>query len=107
MKGTTCQLFERIPVDGGHRYEHVDGNGEHGYDLRLPEAPAVGDFVSLPGGSFRVVARAWLPTHYGSTNWPYGKAEPEHLTMMSVILERAEGLFADEVVDPEEDPANG
>ncbi len=66
--------------------------------------PAVGDVIGLHdrtgriegGPTFRVVARQWHHTGYGSANWPYGQAEPATGPLLDIIVEPAPGIYADE-----------
>lgn len=103
-----CSLKERVPVQGGFRYDHVSvrGHALDGY-LYTEHPPAIGDLIALTGapsgvGVFHVVDREWLHSSFGSTNWPYGQPEPVVGPILTVIVERAEGMFRDEVSDDNE-----
>lgn len=104
-----CIFAERTAVDGGFRYDRIsianrDGDGY----LRTPMPPVVGDLIHLrdisedgPRGMFVVVARQWSYSSWGSTDWPYGEAESKQGPMLDIIVERAEGVYQDEVYDPD------
>jgi hypothetical protein len=109
-----CQFYERVPVEGGYRYEMFSINGPAGAGrLVTPYPPAIGDLITLwdvherRGGSFRVADRAWHHSSYGSTNWPYGSPVSKEGPMLDIIVEAAEGPFVGEVPDEDEEPSDG
>lgn len=77
--------------------------------LELDEPPVVGDLIGLSGdttdpddeehsvevhGTWRVVARQWVPAGYGSVVWPLGADRPAEPTWLDLMLEPAEGMFS-------------
>jgi len=95
----------RYPAgQGSWRYEPVDIPHPGGAFMPLEHLPAAGDLVflwdrsgPLPGGpNFKVVARAWTWSGYGSVNWPYGKAEAQSGPVVDIIVEPSAGAYSDE-----------
>jgi hypothetical protein len=95
-----------------YRYDRVylaSPRGD-GY-LRTPHPPQTGDQIWLydqrdngPRGEFRVIARSWRHSSWGSTNWPIlddHATEPAHL---DILAEACGGIFADEEPDAEDEP---
>jgi hypothetical protein len=107
-----CHFYVRVPVGDLFRYDSV-GVASHRGDsaLRTDHPPAVGDLVHLYDsaegghrGTFRVMARAWLHSSWGSTNWPYGEEKPRTPPMLDLVVVPTEGLFVSEAPGwPEED----
>lgn len=108
-----CAFYARSRVSdtpGAFRFDSIGIETPEGFG-RLPtqHPPAVGDLISLSGqrvnavgeveqvdGMFRVVERQWLHPEYGSRDWPRGG--PAHRgPLLDVIVEAAEGAFAEEV----------
>ncbi len=92
-----CRFYLRESVQGGYRYTSLGTSLETG-TLPTAQPPLVGDLVSLDGDDFRVIDRHWLYPAYGSMAWPAGGRELEPLSL-TVMVERATGMFADEVPD--------
>lgn len=93
-----CTFYTRTPVGDGSacRYKTIRVSGWSGEgDVCTPHPPAVGDFVSLSGSTYRVVERAWVFPVYGSAAWPSGPT-PLEGSWLQIMLETAEGLFRDE-----------
>lgn len=88
-----------------YHYEPISFPGWHA-DGRwhTDHPPAVGDLVALPGHTrpFRVVAMQWMPAAYGSPDWSHGPVPSSDL-WLTLIVEAAEGLYADEAERPPED----
>ena len=96
----------RIDAGAGRfRYETVDiphPEGSGAVPMEYP--PAVGDLISLwsrdenpeTRGTFRVVARWWMHSGYGSADFPYGKLAPASGPLLDIIVERAAGPYRDE-----------
>jgi hypothetical protein len=107
-----CGFHERVAVEDGYRYDRINIDGPGGFDrLVTPYPPAVGDLITLwdaherRGGMFRVVERAWHHSSYGSTDWPYGSPASKEGPLLDIIVEAAEGPFADEVPTAEDEEA--
>ncbi|GAA1770119.1 hypothetical protein [Nonomuraea bangladeshensis] len=93
-----CSFTARTPAPGGgYHYDTVAG-------MRLATTcpPQVGDVIAHTEGMYRVVARQWTVPQIGSTAWPSTEEAPRE-ALMALVVEPAEGLFADEVVRTEED----
>jgi len=102
----------RYPAgDGRWRYEpvdiaHPDGSGF----IPVEHPPAVGDLINLydrsraarklppleGGPVFRVLARLWVHSSWGSADWPYGEREPRSGPLLDIIVEPADGPYRDE-----------
>lgn len=102
----SCSFYIRMAVDGGYRYEPVSIASPQGDGaLRTEHAPAIGDRIHLwdstrnSGGEYVVLARSWLHSSYGSTNWPYAERNPHTGPRLDIIVEPASGVFEDEVSD--------
>lgn len=104
-----CQFMVRTPTEGGYHYDYVHINSPS-YDGRidLPEAPVVGDMISLPGHPCAIVlSRDWSFSRWGSTNWPYGEPESTVPPDVTLIVEDADGGFmVDQVVRPEDEDSD-
>jgi hypothetical protein len=93
-----------------YRYDRVYLSNPRGDGyLHTPHPPRIGDQIYLydqrdngPRGEFRVLARSWRHSSWGSANWPILDAhatEPAHL---DILVECCDGVFADEEPDDEE-----
>jgi hypothetical protein len=111
MKPVECSFYIRTPAEGGQfYYDHVDVSSPH-HDGRMhtPYPPQVGDLINLwdsikkQGGQFEVIARQWLHSSYGSTNWPLLEPQPTVGPLLGLIVEPAEGAFRDQVVRPDDE----
>lgn len=94
----------RYPAgSGAWRYEALDIPNPGGSFMPLEYLPAAGDLVTLwdrsghveGGPHFRVVARSWSYSGYGSVNWPYGQREPSSGPLVDIIVEPAGGPYSD------------
>ena len=61
-----------------------------------PLVPQIGDLVSMPGGTYRVIDRSIQYNAYGSPNWPSGQARPQAGPLVQCIVRAEGGLFADQ-----------
>lgn len=113
MKPVVCSFSIRTPADHGlYRYERVNIASPH-YDgkMHTPYPPTVGDLIHLwdtinkAGGTYQVLARQWLHSSYGSTNWPLLEQQPTVGPLLEVIVEPAEGVFRNEA--PAHDDEDG
>jgi hypothetical protein len=101
-----CRFMARYPAGGGKwLFRHIDMlTPEGGGRPLLEHPPAPGDLIALqgaardePGGPvFRVIDRMWVHPAYGSGSWPFGSPVPQQGPMLEIIVEPAEGLYADE-----------
>lgn len=89
--------------DGQFHYEAISLYNPRGDGyLHTPHPPAVGDHIHLwdvatkRGGNHRVIARAWLHSSYGSTNWPHGRDAPIVGPILDLIVEAADGPLSSE-----------
>lgn len=104
-----CSFYVRYPEDEGWRYEAVFMSTPTNY-LVTDHPPSVGDHIHLRGqteetkGQFVVVARSWLHSAWGSTNWPYGEDESTVGPMLDIIVEPSKGVFVNEVIRDEDEP---
>lgn len=105
-----CQFYERTAVEGGFRYSKISLNGPVGVNSFVtPYPPSVGDLITLwdvvdrRGGVFRVVARSWMHSSYGSMDWPYAAPTSKQGPMLDIVVEAAEALFVDEVPDEDDE----
>ncbi|WP_435244935.1 hypothetical protein [Streptomyces tendae] len=70
--------------------------------MYTPYPPAVGDLIYLwdtgkrEGGTYEVLARQWLHSSYGSTDWPAGEQRPLEGPLLDVVVQPAVGVFRDE-----------
>jgi hypothetical protein len=109
---TWCRFYIRTPAgEGLFHYQPLTITAPDGQSrLPTPHPPAVGDLITLfdqitqQGGGFRVVDRCWHHASYLSMNWPVMAALPVHGPSLDVIVEPADGLFADEA-PTESEPA--
>lgn len=87
-----------------YRYDHVDVRGPEGNgELSMVHPPLIGDLVLLPPvGTVRVVDRCWSESSYGSTYWPYLSPHPTVGPRLELIVEQAEGLYADEAEESDD-----
>jgi hypothetical protein len=101
----SCHFHVRTCAqDGQHHYRHLIPECPYeGWVTDHP--PAVDDLISLTGRiaggagdvhCYRVIDRMWMYPEYGSMSWPLGEPAPRHGPDLTVILERAQGPFADE-----------
>lgn len=111
MKPVVCSFYIRTPAgDGQFHYEHVNISSPH-YDgkMHTPYPPQAGDLIHLwdtikkQGGTYEVIARQWLHSSYGSTNWPPLEQQPTVGPLLDVIVELAEGVFRNEAPRPDGD----
>lgn len=94
-----CYFYERTPAPGGHTYKILHPHTPQPGLLVLPQPPAVGDRVTLPGDPqpYRVVDRVWNYPAWGSGAWPLVDLEPQDGPLVDLIVECANGPFIDEV----------
>jgi hypothetical protein len=105
-----CQFYVRSTVSTdplAYRFEALSMESRSGRDaLPTHYPPVVGDLIALTGqlygdddqptaanGVFRVVERQWLPSNYGSRDWPSGEAQAIVGPMLFLAVEAAEGMF--------------
>lgn len=105
-----CRFVERSVALGGFYYDQIYVKGPDGAGrLRVSHPPQTGDLVFLADalndsrtGTYRVVARSWMHSTFGSFNWPYGKNRQQVPPEIELLVEKAEGWYADEIVRPED-----
>ena len=116
MKPVVCSFYIRTPTDNGQfHYEPINVGSPHGDGkLHTPYPPHVGDLIhpwdpfKKAGGTFEVLARQWLHSSYGSTNWPPLEPQPIVGPLLELIVETAEGVFRDQTPQPnDEDEGHG
>lgn len=109
----TCLFSIRTQVTDAptYRYDVIDirsprGNGK----LQTPHPPQIGDQIYLydqrdngPRGEFRVIARSWHHSSWGSANWPILDAYATEPPRLDVLLERCDGIFGNEEPGSEDD----
>jgi len=106
-----CTFYAKTPAPGGgYYYRNISLRGWEDGPLITFHPPAIGDLIWLTdadrtaaSGTWRVTGRDWLLNDYGSMNWPYGEQHPVKGPMLTIIVEPAEGLFVDQVIEPDED----
>jgi hypothetical protein len=112
----SCKYYVRTPVTangipvigpvGGqmYRYEFVDTSKFHNssMDILTMHPPQVGDLVHFENG-FKVVERSWEYSRRGSDNWPADERMPIVGPHLTLIVERYDGPFVNELVDPDVD----
>ncbi|MGW1961782.1 hypothetical protein ACWCPD_16075 [Streptomyces sp. NPDC001935] len=106
-----CSFAIRTPAENDQfTYERVNIGSRHGDGkLHTFYPPAVGDLIHLwdtvkqKGGMFAVLARQWLHSSYGSTNWPVLEEQPTVGPLLELVVEPAEGVFRNEAPLREED----
>ncbi|MET7477984.1 hypothetical protein ABZT17_26960 [Streptomyces sp. NPDC005648] len=111
MKPVVCSFYIRTPAESGQfYYDRVNVGSYHGDGkLHTPQPPQVGDLLHLwdtvkrDGGTYVVLARQWLYSSYGSTNWPVLEQQPTVGPLLEVIVEPAEGVFRDQALRPDEE----
>ena len=106
-----CTFYTKTPApDGSGFIYRMVSPGCAGNDglLSTFHPPNIGDLIWLNDtrrtsttGMWQVTGRDWLHNDYGSTNWPFGKQHPTVGPALTIIVEPAEGLFIDQVPDPE------
>lgn len=104
-----CTYYVRTAVVGAggqsrYRYEFVDTSGFRDsamYVLTL-HPPQVGDLVHFDEG-YRVVERSWLFSRRGSGNWPAGEPMPVVGPGLTLIVERHDGPFVNEITGESEE----
>lgn len=107
MSDPRCSFYLRTAVgDGRYRYTRISiaNQAGNGY-IVTPTPPVVGDLIYLrdqieggPSGTFRVVERSWVHSSWGSHDWPYTEPQPLVGPMLDLIVEAAEGPFANEAL---------
>jgi hypothetical protein len=111
MKPVVCCFFIRTPADGDQfYYDPVNVGSWHGDgNLHTPYPPDVGDLIHLwdtfkkQGGTYKVLAREWLHSSYGSTYWPVLEQQPTVGPRLDLIVEPAEGVFQDQAMRPDDE----
>ncbi|WP_262059698.1 hypothetical protein [Streptomyces sp. STR69] len=107
----SCSFYIRTPAENGQFYydrvnigsPHADGK------LHTSDVPQIGDLLHLwdtlkkQGGKYEVVARQWLHSSYGSTNWPVLEPQPTVGTLLELVVVPAEDIFRNQVLRPEEE----
>ncbi|MFF4026908.1 hypothetical protein ACFYY5_29070 [Nocardia elegans] len=89
------RLYEQLPMGA---------LGAH-----LPHPPAIGDTVPIYSrendirGRFVVVARHWEQISYGSPSWPHIENTPTIPRILTLFVEPAPDMFADEAPSDEDD----
>jgi hypothetical protein len=109
-----CSFYIRTPAQNGQfYYDHVNVSSPHGDGkLHTPDTPQVGDvihlwdFVKKKGGMYEVIARQWLHSSYGSTNWPVLEQQPIVGTALELVVVPAEGILRNQVLRPEDEDEN-
>lgn len=112
-----CNYYVRTPVTVGgdpvlspdgegtlYRYDFVDTSGfrDSLMGVWTLHPPQVGDLVHF-GEGYRVVERSWLFSRRGSGNWPAGEPMPIVGPGLTLIVERHDGPFVNELPAPDND----
>lgn len=111
-----CTFYLRAPVDprdpgAGARYEVLPILSPGAVTVGLPIVsteypPEIGDRVGGVSGMYRVVDREWIYPERGSKHWPINEPRPVVGPSLMLIVERAPGMFADQVLHPEDTDEN-
>ncbi|MFE2469742.1 hypothetical protein [Streptomyces mirabilis] len=96
-----CSYYIRTPADGGQfYYDRVNvSSPHHDGKMHTPYPPSTGDLIHLwdtvakKGGTFTVLARQWMHSSYGSTNWPLLEQQPTVGPLLELIVEPVEDVF--------------
>ncbi|MFD1656974.1 hypothetical protein ACFSL4_01670 [Streptomyces caeni] len=111
MKPVVCSFYIRTPAgDSQFHYDPVNiSSPHHDSKMHTPYPPQVGDlihlwdFVKKQGGTYQVIARQWLHSSYGSTNWPVLEQQPTVGPLLELIVESAEGVFREQALRPDDE----
>ena len=102
-----CTYYLRTPAAGhdgqtGYRYDFVDTSRFHNTltQILTLHPPQVGDLIHFDEG-YRVVERSWSYSRYGSTNWPGGEPMQTVGPDLTLIVERFDGPFVNEIPTPD------
>lgn len=104
MKPVVCSFFIRTPADNGQfHYDRINIGSPHGDGkLHTAHPPQVGDVILLrdtvkqQGGKYEVLARQWMHSSYGSTNWPVLEQQPTVGPLLEVVVTPVEDVFRDQ-----------
>lgn len=110
---TECWFYLREPsADHPGKYKYTSLHQEvpmGALGPLLPQPPLIGDTFPIHDrekgiqGRFLVVARHWEQISYGSPNWPYGESVPTVPRILTVLVEPAPDMYADEAPLDEDD----
>lgn len=99
-------FYLRTSVEGGFQYDPIiTRTAESAGTIPAFVVPGVGDVIFLYGhidehkGIFSIVARQFTYPSYGSMVWK--ETLPEWGPHIDLVVEPADGVFTDEVYDPE------
>jgi len=97
-----CSFFVRRSAADGWLYERGKMHGGPEGTLTIVP-PAVGDLIYVEDvGTCVVVTRSWTYASWGSMDWPYNAPTAIVPPLLDLIVEPADGPFADEVGAREE-----
>ena len=93
-----CTFYVRLPkADGFFIHERININTPMGIgSMRTSNPPEIGDCISLydsftkRGGVFKVIARQWMHSSYGSANWPVTETESKMPPSLSIVVVKQE-----------------
>jgi hypothetical protein len=105
-----CNFYRRTPADVGlYTYDPINHSAHRGDSyLHTPHPPLIGDLIALydphtkKSGVYKIIARAWNHSSWGSTNWPHGEPRPKVGPLLDLIVETAPGPFHDEAPQDDE-----
>lgn len=89
-----CTLTLRTPAPNGDGY-HYDTVPGAAFRTTCP--PQIDDVIVHSQGVYRVVGRQWTVPYIGSASWPSTNEMPRE-SLLALVVEPSEGLFADEVL---------
>lgn len=107
-----CSFYVRTPAEdeGMFHYDSIAlANPRGDGHLLTPHPPVVGDHIHLwdvstdSGGTFEVIARRWLHTSFGATDWPVLDAVPVSGPLMEIVVVASEGVFVNQSLRDEDD----
>lgn len=105
----SCEYYVRTPAVGadgqdGYRYDFVDTSMSRNSLMQVLtlHPPQIGDLVHFDAG-YRVVERSWSYSRRGSGNWPPGEPMPVVGASLTLIVERYDGPFANELAGQSEE----
>lgn len=95
-------LREPVPGTDKARYSMLREASLHGNGMAVRDVPRIGDMmVGIgPEGPFRVRDVMWKHAQYGSMYWPLTERVATLGPGVDIIVERCDGLFADELDEP-------
>jgi len=98
-----CKFIVQVANGRKFTYEPIDIKGPlHNGALRTATPPLVGDFIGLTdrnkkhSGVFKVLARQWMHSSYGSYNWPMTEVESNMPPVLEIVVQKAVGHITDD-----------